>query len=36
MRPAWALLETHFRKLKDVHLRQLFAEDSTRGETFGR
>jgi glucose-6-phosphate isomerase len=32
MRPAWALLETHFRKLKDVHLRQLFAEDSTRGE----
>jgi glucose-6-phosphate isomerase len=32
MRPAWALLETHFRKLKDVHLRQLFAEDSKRGE----
>src|SRR5258708_4258268 len=32
MRPAWALLETHFRKLKDVHLRQLFAEDPKRGE----
>jgi glucose-6-phosphate isomerase len=26
------LLETHFRKLRDVHLRQLFAEDSKRGE----
>src|SRR5579864_3128409 len=32
MRPAWALLETHFRKMRDVHLRQLFADDSKRGE----
>src|SRR5579864_8039157 len=34
MRPAWALLETHFHKLKDVHLRQLFADDPKRGERF--
>jgi glucose-6-phosphate isomerase len=26
------LLETHYRKLKGVHLRQLFAEDAGRGE----
>jgi len=32
-RPAWALLERHFQKMKSVHLRQLFAEDPTRGET---
>ena len=32
-RPAWALLERHFQKMKSVHLRQLFAEDSKRGET---
>jgi glucose-6-phosphate isomerase len=31
-RPAWSLLETHYGKLKDVHLRQLFAEDPGRGE----
>ena len=33
-RPAWALLARHYRKLKDVHLRQLFADDHTRGERF--
>jgi glucose-6-phosphate isomerase len=33
-RPAWSLLETHYRRLKDVHLRQLFAEDPERGERF--
>jgi glucose-6-phosphate isomerase len=33
-RPAWALLARHYQKLKDVHLRQLFAEDSARGERF--
>jgi glucose-6-phosphate isomerase len=33
-RPAWKLLEAHHRKLKDVHLRQLFAEDPQRGERF--
>ena len=32
MRPAWSLLEAHCRKLRDVHLRQLFAEDPDRGE----
>ena len=32
MRPAWAALEKHYHKIKDVHLRQLFAEDRERGE----
>jgi glucose-6-phosphate isomerase len=31
-RPAWALLEKHYRKIKDVHLRQLFDRDHQRGE----
>jgi glucose-6-phosphate isomerase len=31
-RPAWALLEQHYQKLKRVHLRQLFADDRERGE----
>jgi glucose-6-phosphate isomerase len=31
-RPAWALLEKHYQKLKDVRLRQLFADDPHRGE----
>jgi glucose-6-phosphate isomerase len=30
--PAWASLEQHHRKIKDVHLRQLFADDPARGE----
>ena len=30
-RSAWALLEKHYQKIKDVHLRQLFADDSERG-----
>jgi glucose-6-phosphate isomerase len=33
-RPAWELLEQHYQKLKDVHLRQLFADDHARGERF--
>jgi glucose-6-phosphate isomerase len=33
-RPAWALLERHFQKMKSAHLRQLFAEDPMRGEVF--
>jgi len=33
-RPAWALLAQHYRKLKDVHLRQLFADDPARGGRF--
>jgi glucose-6-phosphate isomerase len=32
-RPAWALLEKHYQKLKPVHLRQLFADDRERGES---
>ncbi len=32
MRPAWALLEEHYQKLKGVDLRQLFADDPGRGE----
>ena len=31
-RPAWALLEQHYRSIKDLHLRQLFADDRARGE----
>jgi glucose-6-phosphate isomerase len=30
--PAWASLEKHYQKLKDVHLRQFFAEDRNRGD----
>ncbi len=30
-RPAWAQLERHYQKIKDIHLRQLFAEDRERG-----
>ena len=33
-RPAWRALEAHHEKIKDKHLKQLFAEDSTRGERF--
>jgi hypothetical protein len=33
VRPAWAALEKHYHKIKDVHLRQLFAEDRERGES---
>lgn len=32
MRPAWKALETHHARLRDVHLRTLFAEDPGRGE----
>jgi glucose-6-phosphate isomerase len=30
--PAWRALETHYEKIKNARLRQLFAEDSGRGE----
>jgi glucose-6-phosphate isomerase len=30
--PAWAALEQHYRTVKEVHLRQLFAEDPKRGD----
>src|SRR5689334_8840816 len=32
--PAWSALQAHYEKIKDIHLRQLFAEDSRRGERF--
>jgi glucose-6-phosphate isomerase len=32
-RPAWALLEKHYQKLKTVHLRQLFADSRERGDS---
>lgn len=30
--PAWKALEAHYKKIKSVHLRELFAEDPSRGE----
>ncbi|MGA8440083.1 MAG: glucose-6-phosphate isomerase [Candidatus Sulfotelmatobacter sp.] len=30
---AWRDLQTHYKKVKDLHLRQLFAEDPKRGES---
>src|SRR5579872_6893613 len=31
-RPAWKALREHYAKVQNIHLRQLFAEDSQRGE----
>jgi len=31
-RQAWKDLETHYKKIRDLHLRQLFADDPKRGE----
>jgi len=31
-RPAWQALDAHHRKIREVHLRKLFADDPTRGE----
>ena len=31
-RPAWSSLAAHYRAMKALHLRQIFAEDPTRGE----
>ena len=33
-RPAWNALKEHYAKVRSLHLRQLFAEDSQRGERF--
>ncbi len=33
-RPAWQALEAHYQQVRDVHLRQLFADDPQRGERF--
>ena len=32
VRPAWVSLDSHWQKIKGLHLRQLFAEDPKRGE----
>ena len=31
-RPAWNALDAHYQKVRDLHLRKLFADDPTRGE----
>jgi glucose-6-phosphate isomerase len=31
-RPAWRALDGHYQKIKDIHLRHLFADDPKRGE----
>ena len=31
-RPAWKALEAHYKKVRKLHLRKLFADDPTRGE----
>ena len=33
-RPEWKALEEHYQKTRNLHLRQLFAEDAQRGERF--
>jgi len=33
-RPAWQALEAHYQKVRNVHLRQFFAEDPQRGTRF--
>jgi glucose-6-phosphate isomerase len=33
-RPAWKALEEHYAKVRNLHLRQLFADDPQRGERF--
>ena len=33
-RPAWKALEEHYQKIRDLHLRSLFAGDPGRGERF--
>jgi glucose-6-phosphate isomerase len=33
-RTAWKALQWHYKKVREVHLRQLFAEDPKRGERF--
>jgi glucose-6-phosphate isomerase len=33
-RQAWKDLGAHYKKIRDVHLRQLFAKDPQRGEHF--
>ena len=35
-RPAWKALEDHYQKIRNVHLRSLFADDPQRGERLWR
>ena len=30
--PAWKALEAHYKRARDLHLRELFTNDPTRGE----
>ncbi len=32
--PAWKALEAHYGEIRDIHLRQLFADDTRRGDRF--
>ena len=32
--PAWGTLQAHYKKIKDIHLRQMFWEDSSRADCF--
>jgi glucose-6-phosphate isomerase len=31
-RQAWKVLEAHYQKVRELHLRKLFADDPTRGD----
>ena len=31
-RPAWKALEAHYKKVREMHLRELFSDDPLRGE----
>ena len=31
-RPAWSALEQHYQQIRGLHLRELFADDASRGE----
>ena len=33
-RPAWKALAAHYEQIREIHLRQLFADDPKRGERF--
>ena len=33
-RPAWKALEAHYARVRDLHLRTLFADEPQRGERF--
>ena len=33
-RPAWKALQSHYEQVRNLHLRQFFADDPRRGETF--